>query len=178
MKRPFTIVVLVIFIGALSLSLLEWLFAPHHGEKFELKMLQITPSTNGSVQVMLLLTNGASVSLNVVDDSFGHPFMAYEAEDGTRCGITTLANMLSINLAPGKCLTNTVTLNNAPPKFRLFCQIRDLRAEMRICSVYLFMPKSTAQRFVQARRRQMKVPPPTTEWIELKTFTNQTTRTP
>ena len=103
--------------------------------------------------------------------------MAYEPGDGLRYGITTLANMLAINLAPGKCLTNTVTLTNAPPKFRLFCEIRDLGAERRIWSVNFFMPNSKAQHFIELRRKEWDIAAPTTEWIELKSFTNQTTFT-
>ena len=170
MKRPFTIVAIGVFAVALLFTFLQFLFAPSHVERCELKTLQVLPSTNGSVQVVLLLTNGASTSLNVIDDSFGRPFIAYETGGGMRYGITPLANNLTLYLAPGKCLTNTCTLSSAPKKFRLSCELRDTRAEMRNGIVSLFMPKSAAGRFL----KKTDIPPTTTEWIEWNTVTNPT----
>jgi len=169
---------MAVFLAALLAFMLISLFAPHHVERFELRVLQVKPSTNGSVQVLVVLTNGASVKLNVVDDSAGRPFMAYEAGGGMRYGMTTLSNLLTINLAPGKCLTNTVTLTNAPEKFRLLCDVRDLGAEFWIWSPGLIMPKGMAQRHVESRRKQWDLPSPATQWIEVKPVTNQTSGPP
>jgi hypothetical protein len=178
-KRNITIVVIIaVMFAALLEFLLAWLFSPHHVERFELRVLQVMPRTNGSVQVLVLLTNGASVNLNVVDDSAGRPFMAYETGVGFRYGITPLANLLTINLAPGKCLTNTVTLTNAPAKFRLSCELRDLGAEFRIGSMKFIMPKEMARRFFESRIKEWDLPPPATQWIEVKTVTNKTSGLP
>src|SRR5258706_206551 len=100
--------------------------------------------TNGAVLISLVLSNGTSRSLNIVDDASGDPFVVLDA--GTRgnvpgtigLGLGVLVNTLKLNLAPGASLMKSVTLTNPPPRFRLLVEVRDLATERRRGIMQLF----------------------------------------
>jgi hypothetical protein len=100
--------------------------------------------TNGAMLISLVLSNGTSRSLNIVDESTGGPFVVLDA--GTQSnmpgtigfGLGKLVNTLKLNLAPGASLTKTVTLTNPPPRFRLLVEVRDLATERSRAVIGLF----------------------------------------
>jgi hypothetical protein len=114
-----------------------------------LRLLLITPETstpdlriagkpqmiNGAMLITLVLSNGTSRNLNIIDDGMGKPFMVLNADTnmpGTiGWGLGVLANTLRLNLAPGDALTNTVRLVDPPPRFQLMVEVRDFGAERR-----------------------------------------------
>jgi len=91
--------------------------------------------TNGAVLISLVLSNGTSSSLNIVDDASGGPFVVLD--DGTGrfgrigIGLGILVNTLKLNLAPGASLMKSVTLTNPPPRFRLLVEATDLAKQLR-----------------------------------------------
>ena len=101
----------------------------------DLRMADRPQMTSGAMLFTLVLSNGTSRTLNIVDDTAGKPF--FVLDDGSPApgtigvGLSTLANMLKINLAPGQALTNGVMLTNPPPRFRFRVEVRDLASERR-----------------------------------------------
>ena len=95
--------------------------------------------TNGVMLISFVLSNRTSRSLNIVDDAAGNPFLVLDAGTGGEppgsgnlgLGLGVLANTLKLNLAPGAALTNTVSVTNPPPRFRLLVEVRDLASERR-----------------------------------------------
>src|SRR6516164_2399368 len=77
--------------------------------------------TNGVMLITLILSNGTPGRLNIIDDTAGEPF--FVLDDGTGgpgssligTGLSVMANMLKVNLAPGDTLTNAISLTNPPP---------------------------------------------------------------
>jgi hypothetical protein len=92
--------------------------------------------TNGAVLISLVLSNGTSSSLNIVDEASGDPFVVLD--DGTGrfgaigIGLGVLVNTWKLNLAPGASLTKSVTLTNPPPRFRLIVEVQDFAKQRRI----------------------------------------------
>jgi len=132
--------------------------------------------TNGAMLVSVVLSNGTSRSLNVVDDTAGNPFLGlvttnyfagYLVPDRDVSG--PCANMMRINLAAGASLTNTVWITNPPPRFRLRTMVRDMHAEFSWGIRQI--PRSLAVRAGLLRQRQFLGSPasptsPTSPWIE------------
>ncbi len=113
--------------------------------------------TNGVMLLSVVLSNGTSRTLNIVDDGAGNPFVVLDAGNsnvpGTiGTGLSVLANTLKLNLAPGAALTNAVRLTNPPPRFRLLVEVRDLASERRRALVDLL-------RFVAEKARLSKPAP-------------------
>lgn len=83
----------------------------------------------------LLLSNGTSRSMNIVDDATGKPFWVLDAGANSNLpgtvgfGLGALANTLKLNLAPGAALTQALRLTNPPPRFRVLVEVRDLARE-------------------------------------------------
>jgi hypothetical protein len=120
------------------LSLLPILLSPEQPSgTLDLRVADTPQMTNGAMLVTLVLSNGTSRQFNIVDDTAGKPF--FVLDDGTGgpgkstigVGLSRIANLLKINLAPGEALTNTILLTNPPPRFRLLVEARDLAAERR-----------------------------------------------
>lgn len=139
--------------------------------------------TNGALLISVVLSNGTSRSLNIVDDGLGHPFVGLDA--GARSnmpgtigfGLNALSNTLKLNLASGAALTNTVRLTNPPPRFRLFFEVRDLTLERRR------VPGELMRYLVAVMSRRQ--PPsensillPHTPWIQNGTISNSTQNAP
>jgi|SRR5579862_583640 len=102
----------------------------------DLRILGQPQMTNGVMLISIVLSNGTSSRLNIVDDRIGNPFMVLDAGrsnlPGTiGWGLGNLANSLKLNLPRGAVLTNTVRLTNPPPRFRLLVETRDLAWERR-----------------------------------------------
>lgn len=101
-------------------------------------------TTNGTMFISIVLSNGSSRTLNIVDDGMGKPFMVLDADTRSNMpgtigfGLGVLANTLKLNLAPGAFLTNTVQLTNPPTRFRLIVEVRDLSAERGRAPIELF----------------------------------------
>lgn len=91
--------------------------------------------TNGAMLISIVLSNGTSRTLNIVDDGIGHPFVVLDAGTASNrpgtigFGLGVLANTLKLNLAAGAALTNAIRLTNPPPRFRLLVEARDLSSE-------------------------------------------------
>src|SRR5689334_15054311 len=119
--------------GCLVFLLLLFLLSPKpKPRKLDLRIVGQPQVTNGAMLISLILSNGTSRSLNIVDESSGGPFVVLDA--GTQSnmpgtigfGLGNLVNTLKLNLAPGASLTKTVTLTNPPPRFRLLVEVRAL----------------------------------------------------
>ena len=118
--------------GCLVFLLLLFLLSPKpKPRKLDLRIVGQPQMTNGAMLISLILSNGTSRSLNIVDESSGGPLVVLDA--GTQgnmpgtigFGLGNLVNTLKLNLAPGASLTKTVTLTNPPPRFRLLVEVRD-----------------------------------------------------
>ena len=142
--------------------------------KLDLRIVGQPQMTNGAMLISLILSNGTSRSLNIVDESSGGPLVVLDA--GTQgntpgtigLGLGNLVNTLKLNLAPGASLTKTVTLTNPPPRFRLLVEVRDPPTEPIKGLGLLF--KSFA---AMAKLRKQLTPPdydmimlPASPWIE------------
>jgi hypothetical protein len=102
--------------------------------------------------VSIVLSNGSSGSLNVVDDTAGNPFLTLTTNyyDG-RLVSGPAANTLKLNLAPGASLTNNVWITNPPPRFQLRTLVRDFDAERR--AMYVRLARSLAVKAKLLRER-------------------------
>ena len=151
-----------VFTGLLSLALL-WLW-PRSTGKMDLRLAGVRQSTNGAWLITVVLTNGTSRTLNVVDDADGNP--AFVLDSGGEYGmwLTRMVNQLRINLTPGASLTNTVLVTNAPPRFRLKVPLRDLAAERGDWVGRAI--RSLPDRWVEKLKAQRGEPEPATPWIE------------
>ena len=135
----------------------------------DLMLTGIRQSTNGAFLITVVLTNGTSRTFNVVDDANGNPAFILVTGGEHRMWLTRMVNQLKINLPPGRSLTNTVLVTNAPPRFRLQVPLRDLAAErldLFGAAIHL-LPSRWAQKLDKQRKR----PDPTSDWIETTTST-------
>ncbi len=160
----------VFTIGALVLVILFLLSPKSEAGKVELRLAGVQQATNGTLLVRVVLTNGASRTLNVMDDALGDP--AYVLDTGSKSGkwLTPMVNHLKINLMPGGSLTNTLLITNAPPRFRLKVVIRDLVAErnwvwMTLRSMPVPLPLRLAEKLEKLEADQVG-PLPASVWIE------------
>ncbi len=128
--------------GCLALLLLVLPLKPRPGT-LDLRIAGQPQMTNGAMLISIILSNGTSRSLNIVDDGAGSPFVVLDAGPAGNApgtigfGLRVLANTLKLNLAPGTALTDTVQVTNAPARFRLLVEARDLSSEQRRAVVEL-----------------------------------------
>jgi hypothetical protein len=122
--------------GCLVLLLLPSLLPPRlRPRKLDLRIVGQPQMTNGALRISLILSNGTTRSLNIVDDASGGPFVVLDVGPQSNMpgtiglGLGTLVNTLKLNLAPGATLMKTVTVTNPPPRFRLLVEVRDLARE-------------------------------------------------
>lgn len=93
--------------------------------------------TNGAMLINIIVSNGTSTKLNIIDDTIGNPFMVLDAGAKSNMpgtigfGLSSLANSLKLNLTPGATLTNIVRLTNPPSQFRILVEAQDLDWERR-----------------------------------------------
>lgn len=167
-------------VGCLFLILLLWPARPE-ANGAELRIAGQPQMSNGAMLLSIVLSNGTSRTLNIVDDGAGKPFVALEPGTGTNptgvvfgVGLTALSNTLKLNLASGAALTNNLRLTNTPPRFRLFVEVRDLGAERRnaILELLRYLTKSRTLPF------QNSVPIVRSPWIENASISNSTQNTP
>ena len=126
--------------------------------------------TSNAMLITLVLSNGTSRSLNIVDDRAGGPFVVLDAgaegnHPGTiGFGLGALANSLKLNLAPGAALTNSVSVTNPLPRFRLLVEVRDLAWERRITPMELlrFLGRWAGLNL----KSHNQIPPVASPWIE------------
>ena len=120
--------------GCLALLLLVLLPKPRPGT-LDLRIAGQPQMTNGAMFISIVLSNGTSRSLNIVDDATGNPFVVLDAGVGSNMpgtigtGLGAMVNSLKLNLAPGATLTKAVTVTNPPSRFRLLVEVRDLARE-------------------------------------------------
>jgi hypothetical protein len=129
--------------------------------------------TNGAMLISLILSNGTSRALNIMDDAAGDPFLVLDAGTGSNTpgtiglGLGVLANTLKINLGPGAALTNTVRLTNPPPRFRLLVEVRDLAAERHRAVTELLRYLAVKARLAkETHHDDHTVTLPASPWIE------------
>jgi hypothetical protein len=180
-------------IGFVCLTLLLVLLRPEQPAGFlDLRIADRPQMTNGAMSITLVLSNGTSRRLNIVDDTAGKPF--FVLDDGTGgpgkstigMGLSTMANMLKVNLDRGDTLTNAIMLTNPPPRFRLLVEARDLALERREAVPRLFWiiaVKTKLRRSTPYHSKAMLLP--TTDWIDTATIStpipangSETNRTP
>lgn len=143
--------------------------------------------TNGVMLISFVLSNGTSRSLNIVDDAAGNPFLVLDAGTGGEppgsgnlgLGLGVLANTLKLNLAPGAAVTNTVSVTNPPPRFRLLVEVRDLASERRrgVMELLRFLAVKASLR-KQTPRDDNSILLPASPWIQdgnVSTMTRRTT---
>ena len=130
--------------GGLVFLLLLLLPAKPKPRTLDLRIGAQPQITNGAVLISLVLSNGTSRSLNIVDDASGDPFVVLDAGTGGNLpgtiglGLGVLVNTLKLNLVPGASLMKSVILTNPPPRFRLLVEVRDLATERRRGIMRLF----------------------------------------
>jgi hypothetical protein len=164
----------VLLLSLIVLALAVWMAGtrPYYLSRFHVLVLAVRPGTNGSAQVDVLITNGTSVPLNVIDDASGKTAFFLETETGTSSAVTPRMNLGTINLAPGTSLTNCVVLTNPPARFRLVCTLRNLEAERKVWGAHRFLPKTLAARLVELRRREWDLPFQYSKWVDFQAATN------
>lgn len=147
--------------------LLAWLFWPATDQgSFVVSTLRAYRLSNGVVQVSLLLSNGTTRTLNVVDDVAGNPALIL-AVPGQTMWLAPLGNQVKIFLGPTSNLVTTAWITNAPLRFRLQLSLRDLDAERRVFGpAYLCLPHGWAAKVVEWRRKDWHPENPVTSWIE------------
>src|SRR3974390_2386810 len=115
--------------------LLLLLSAKRQPGTLDLRLAGQPQMTNGVMVVSIVLSNGTSRSLNIIEDTDGNPFVVLDAGAGSNApgtigfGLGILTNALKLNLAPGAALPHAVRLTNPPPRFRLLVEARDLGSE-------------------------------------------------
>ena len=156
----------VVILGLLSLALLLLWLRPMSGT-VDLRLTEIRQSTNSALLVTVVLTNGTSRILNVVDDADGNPAFILDTGRDSDTWLTRMVNQLKINLIPGGSLTNTVLITNAPSRLRLKVPLRDFAAERRdwTGAVLRLRPRRLAEQLGWQRDELL----PTSAWIEITT---------
>jgi len=149
----------------LSLALLLLRPLPMHG-KVDLRLAGLPQSNNGALLVTVVLSNGTSRAFYVVDDADGNPAFILDSGGELRMYLTRVVNQLTINLAPGASLTNTVVVTNPPPRFRLKVPLRDLGQTVN-GPIDAFLPRPWAAK-LQTWRRKPPPEEPASAWIESK----------
>jgi hypothetical protein len=132
--------------------------------------------TNGVLIVTVVLSNETTRALNIIDDTAGNPNFIlddYNHPDNEYVArLGPIGNTLKLNLVSGSSITNTVGITNAPTRFRLRAEVRDLAAERHRPILPSRLGASVAS--VLPRRWQEKlngtreIPMATSEWIEPK----------
>jgi hypothetical protein len=145
----------------------------------DIQVTALHQASSGALCLSVVLSNGTLRTLNVVDDSTGKPAFILDERGGPRghdhnvgTVLTDMANKLTINLASGVCLTNTVWVTNPPPRFRLRVELRDLAAEGRYSPLYRLMGRRLGEMVLEWRWR-MKSPDvfvPASRWIERREY--------
>jgi hypothetical protein len=167
--------------GCLILFLaLLFVWVLHVPRTIDVRVAGLSPISNGVLLVSVVLSNGTSRTLNLVDDTAGKPlFLLDVGTGGSPPGsgsygvwLGDMANKLRVNLAPGASLTNGVWMTNPPPRFRLRVNVRDLAAEGRGFPAYHIVGKTLAMKLVQWRQRMHSpdVSLPASRWIEPKDY--------
>lgn len=136
--------------------------APVSG-KLTVRVADTPRLSNGVLVMSVVLSNGATHSLNIVDDAAGNPLFALDA--GTNyypagspvhgTWLADIGNTMILNLAPGASLTNTVSVTSPPPRFRFRAEVRDFDAERRA---------------LYRRPADDQLAMPTSSWIELRAY--------
>jgi hypothetical protein len=159
--------------GCLVLLLLLPLLLPKpKPRKLDLRIVGQPGTTNGAMLISLILSNGTSRSLNIVDEASGGPFVVLDAGPqgnmpGTiGFGLGNLVNTLKLNLAPGASLTRTVTLTNPPPRFRLLVEVRDLARERSRAVIGLFRWLAVKAKLRKQLTQDDDILLPASPWIE------------
>ena len=176
--KKFILAGVLLILTALAFVILRTSPHTYYLDYFKIQVMSAQANADGSLRVTLLLTNGTEVPLNVVDDPWGKPAIFVKPDVGDLRLVTDRANMVTINVAPRTCLTNSIILTNPPLRFQLACSLRNLGAERRVWLAYRILPRSTAKRFVEWRRRDYDLPLRCTDWIDLATITNGSPSTP
>jgi hypothetical protein len=145
----------------------------------DVQVTSLHRASRGALCLSVVLSNRTPRTLNVVDDSTGNPAFILDERGGQRGSddnvgtvLTDMANKLTINLASGFCLTNTVWVTNPPPRFRLRVELRDLAAERRYAPVYRLLGTRLGMMLDKWRWR-MKSPDvfvPASRWIERRDY--------
>jgi hypothetical protein len=164
---------LIVGMGVLVLAIL-WQATRHPTDldAFHVRVVAVHRLADGSALLDVVITNGTSAALNIVDDSSGKPAFVLETSAGKRSMVTSMVNSLAVNLAPGVSLTNSVLLTNAPFRFRLYCIIRDLNAETGVWGFTSGWPKFLGARWVESQRHRWDLPFQYTDWVDLGAVTN------
>ncbi len=150
----------------------------------DLRIVSGPQTSNGTMLIGLVLSNGTSRSLNIVDDATGKPFWVLDAGANSNMpgtvgfGLGTLANTLKLNLAPGAALTQAVRLTNPPPRFRLLVEVRDLaRERQRAIPELLSFLAEKARLRKRPRNDDDYILLPASPWIENGIISTTTPRT-
>jgi hypothetical protein len=159
--------------GCLVFLLLLFLLSPTPKQrKLDLRIVGQPQMTNGAMLISLILSNGTTRSLNIVDDASGGPFVVLDAGaqgnmPGTiGLGLGNLVNTLKLNLAPGASLAKTVTLTNTPPRFRLLVEVRDLARERSRMAIGLFRWLAVKAKLRKQLGQDDDMLLPASPWIE------------
>ena len=159
-------------VGVIFLSLLPILLSPQPpAGTLDLRVAGRPQMTNGAMLFTLVLSNGTSRTLNIIDDTAGKPLFVLDDGNPARStigvGLSQMANTLKINLSPGKALTNEVMLTNPPPRFRFLIEARDLEAERRgaiKALIHIVASRVTLRKPTVYRTTTMTLP--TSAWID------------
>jgi hypothetical protein len=119
----------------------------------DLRVTNFTPSSNGVVRVLVVLTNSTPLLLNVQGDSHGKPAFILDDGGGSMTWLThDRRGSFRSKLASRSSLTNVVFLTNAPPRFRLILRLRDLGDDPRRrwpLPVWRLLPEPWRTKFIQ-----------------------------
>lgn len=91
----------------------------------DLRIIGQPQMSNGAILISIVLSNGNSGPLNIMDDVGSNAFVGFDNGSGACHQIKNIANSGKLNLAPGACLTNIVQLTNPPPQFQLLVVAHD-----------------------------------------------------
>jgi hypothetical protein len=129
--------------------------------------------TNNAILVSIVLSNGTSGPLNIVDDTVGNPYLGLVTTNyfeglliSDRVVSQPCANMLKLNLAPGATLLKSVWITNPPPRFRLRALVRDLTAEHQAMWPLFVRSLAVKANLVKERVEIRQGIMPISPWIE------------
>jgi hypothetical protein len=172
MKKWLIAVVVLLLLVVLGFAMWGARSRPNYLRQFHVLVLAVHPGTNSSALLDVIITNGTSVPLAIVDDSAGNPaFLVRPASDAGWSGAKPPINIIRV-IEAGASLTNSVVLTNPPARFRLACTLRNLDSERQIERVARFLPRSLAARYAEFRRRDWDLPFQYSDWVDLPAATN------
>jgi hypothetical protein len=134
-------------------------------DAFSVAIVDTNRSSEGVLQITLVLSNGSPRACSVASDITGSPALVLEVPGRTRWLIHP-AQGSALSIGPTSNLATVAWVTNPPSRFRLNFSIRRAQAEQGVAMVRRFLPRWTRSDFTEWTRQVWNPANPASAWIE------------